>query len=75
MRRPPRARIVTPEAPVKEVKKAQTRTVTTAGPPRREPNRALKTRTKRLAAPPSARKYPASVKRGILGRVGLTLSA
>ena len=32
---PPRARIVTPEAPVKEVKNAQTSTVRIAEPPRK----------------------------------------
>jgi len=53
---PPRARIVTPEAPVKEVKKAHTREVTIAGPPRNGPKSASKTRTSRLEAPPSARR-------------------
>ena len=38
--RPPSARIVTPEAPVNEVKKAQTRAVTMAGPPRNGPKNA-----------------------------------
>ena len=56
MSRPPKARMVTPEAPVNDVKKAQTRTVTTAGPPRTVPNKAWKTPTNRREAPPSARK-------------------
>ena len=48
--------IVTPDAPVNDVKKAQTKAVTMAGPPRRLPKSALKRRTRRRAAPPSARK-------------------
>ena len=56
MSNPPSARIVTPDAPVNEVKKAQTSAVTIAGPPRTEPNNAWKTRTSRRDAPPSARK-------------------
>jgi len=74
MSRPPRARIVTPEAPVNEVKKAQTSTATSAGPPRNPPTRVWNTRTSRRDAPPSARKYPASVNSGMLGRVGLVTS-
>src|SRR5579871_879553 len=65
--RPPKARMVTPEPPVKAVKKAQTQAVTMAGPPRREPKKASKTRSKRWEAPPSARKYPVRVKRGMVG--------
>ncbi len=53
---PPSARIVTPDAPVNEVKKAHTRAVTMAGPPRNWPTSAWNTRTSRLEAPPSARK-------------------
>ena len=53
---PPSARMVTPDAPVKEEKNAQARTVTMAGPPRNCPNNAWKTRISRLEAPPSARK-------------------
>ena len=53
---PPSARIVTPEPPVNDVKNAHTNDVTIAGPPRIVPNIALKTRTSRLDAPPSARK-------------------
>ena len=37
---PPNARIVTPDAPVNEVKNAQASTVTIAGPPRNCPNKA-----------------------------------
>ena len=66
--------MVTPEAPVKEVKKAHTRAVTKAVPPRKGPTKALKTLTNRTEAPPSARKYPARAKRGTLGRVGLVTS-
>src|SRR6185369_6397553 len=72
IRRPPSARIVTPEPPVKQVKKAHTREVTMAGPPRREPKKAWKTRSNFWEAPPSANKYPVSVKRGIVGIVGET---
>ena len=53
---PPKARMVTPEAPVNEVKNAHARTVTMAGPPRNCPKRAWNTRIKRFDAPPSARK-------------------
>ena len=56
MSTPPSARIVTPDAPVNEVKNAHTRAVTMAGPPRNCPTRAWKTRTSRLDAPLSARK-------------------
>ena len=75
MSSPPSARIVTPDAPVNEVKKAQTRTVTRAGPPLKPLNRAENTRTRRLAAPPSARKYPARVNKGSVGNTGLMTSA
>ena len=54
--RPPSARIVTPDAPVNEVKKAQTSAVAMAGPPRKQPNSAWNTRTRRCEAPLSARK-------------------
>ena len=40
MSTPPSARMVAPEAPVNEVKNAQTRVVTIAGPPRIPPNSA-----------------------------------
>ena len=54
--RPPSERMVIPEAPVKEVKNANTRTVRTAGPPGIQPTSALKTRTSRSLAPASASK-------------------
>ncbi len=53
---PPSARIVTPEAPVNEVKNAQTSAVMIAGPPRIEPKSCWKTRIRRFDAPPSAKK-------------------
>ena len=60
-----------PEAPVKVVKKAQTRQVMITVPPRMLPTSAVKTRMSRWEAPPSARKYPARVKSGRVGKVGL----
>src|SRR6266849_5386612 len=71
MSSPPSARMVTPEAPVNEVKNAHANTVTIAGPPRNCPNNAWKTRIRRLDAPPSAKKYPANVNNGTVGKVGL----
>ena len=56
MSNPPRARIVTPEAPVNVVKNAQTRVVAIAGPPRSEPNSTWNTRINRCDAWLSARK-------------------
>ena len=56
MSTPPSARIVAPEPPVNDVKNAHTSAVTIAGPPRRLPNSARKSRTSRFAAPLSARK-------------------
>ena len=56
MSSPPSARIVTPEAPVNEVKNAQTRATRMAGPPRTWPTTAWNTRINRREAPPSARK-------------------
>src|SRR5258708_38590655 len=68
--RPPRARMVTPEPPVKQVKKAQTRAVTMAGAPRMGTNQAWKNRKRRLEGPPSARRKPVRAKRGVLWRGG-----
>jgi len=51
---PPSARMVTPLAPVKVVKSAQTKTETTASPPGIHPKTLCAARTKRLEAPPSA---------------------
>src|SRR6185295_11219450 len=69
--KPASARIVTPDPPVNEVKNAQIKAVAMAGPPRNQPNSAWKTRTNRCDAPPSARKYPASVNMGMVGNEGL----
>jgi len=68
--RPPSARIVTPEAPVNVVKKAQTRMVATAVPPGSHPASALNRRTSRAGVPPSASSTQASVKSGMVGSVG-----
>ena len=62
--------IVTPEPPVNVVKRAQTAATITARPPGIQPKRARKKRTRRVEAPPSARMYPAAVRRGIAGSVG-----
>jgi hypothetical protein len=60
--------MVTPDAPVNIVKKVQTQVAATATPPGIQPNRARKRRTKRRLAPPSAKMYPAKVKRGTVGK-------
>src|SRR5512138_749059 len=60
--------MVTPEAPVKVVKIAQTNVAITATPPGIHPKSPLYARTRRLAAPPSARTYPATVRSGMAGR-------
>ena len=72
MRSGPRARMVTPEPPVNEVKKAQTSTVTKGGPIRYCPTKLWKTVTSRSEALLSARTKPASVKRGIVGTIAST---
>ena len=51
---PPRARMVTPLAPVKVVKRAQVKTATTASPPGIQPNMPRAARKSRCEAPPSA---------------------
>ena len=66
--------MVTPEPPVKAVKKAQTAAQTTAVPPGIQPTQARKTRNSRCEAPPSASRNPARVKSGIAGSVGETTS-
>ena len=68
---PPSARIVTPEPPVKVVKKAQTHMAATAVPPGIQPNHAWNNRTRREEALPVANIVPASVNRGIVGKMGL----
>src|SRR5689334_9254408 len=62
--------MVTPDAPVKVVKTAQTNVAMIATPPGIQPNSPLYARTRRRAAPPSARTYPAAVRSGMAGRVG-----
>jgi hypothetical protein len=63
--------MVTPEPPVKTVKKAQSRAQTTAVPPGNQPNSARNTRRRRWGAPPSASSTPTSVNSGIDASVGL----
>ncbi len=67
---PPSARMVTPDAPVKVVKSAQTEAAITASPPGIQPKSDCAARTSRAEAPPSARTKPATVSRGMAGKVG-----
>ncbi len=62
--------MVTPEAPVKVLKKAQTSVAAIAAPPGSQPNQARNSRTRRRLAPLSASRYPARVKSGIVGIEG-----
>ena len=62
---PPRARMVTPDAPVKDVKKAQMITVAIIIPPGIQPKKILNVRTSRSPALLSDRKKPVRVKSGI----------
>ena len=66
--------MVTPLAPVKVVKRAQTNAAITARPPGIQPNQPCAARTSRLDAPPSASTYPATVSSGMAGSVGETTS-
>ena len=69
---PPKAKIVTPDPPVKAVKNPHNKTTTTGVPPFIHPNVLLNTSTILWEAPLSAKIYPAKVKRGIVGSVGET---
>ena len=64
--------MVTPLAPVKVVKSAQTNVAMTASPPCIHPNQPCAARTCRREGPPSASTYQASVSSGIAGRLGET---
>jgi hypothetical protein len=66
-KRAPKARIVTPDAPVKVVKKAQTRIAIMARPPGNQPKRDLKSLTILSPALLSERMKPAKAKRGMAG--------
>ena len=68
-RRPPIARIVTPEAPVKTVKKAQITTVAIIMPAGIQPKKALKVLISRSPALLSERIKPVRVNRGMAGTV------
>ena len=59
--------MVTPEAPVKVVKKAQTRTAMTVSPPGNQPKTAWKKRTILSPALLSERKKPTAAKSGMAG--------
>ena len=71
-KRPPRARIVTPDPPVRAVKKPHKSTTITGVPPGIHPNNERNTLTNLVEALLSASRYPANVNRGIVGRVGAT---
>ena len=70
---PPRARIVTPEAPVTAVNRAQPQTVEMATPPGIQLVQALTTRTSRLGAPPAAKIVPDKANKGMLGNTGCVI--
>src|SRR5262245_61226201 len=67
---PPSESIVTPDAPVSGVKNASTRVLMIARLPGIQPTRASNIFISRRLAPPSARRYPASVNSGIAGSMG-----
>jgi len=67
-------RIVTPEAPVRGVKKASTNVVMMARPPGIHPTKAENTFINRLLAPPSERMYPPKVNNGMAGSIGCAVS-
>ena len=69
---PPKASMVTPEPPVKAVKKPQRSTRITGVPPGIHPNKDLNNLTSLSDALLSARIYPARVNNGIVGNVGET---
>ena len=64
--------MVTPEPPVKAVKKPHSNTRTIGVPPGIQPNDARNNRTRRSEARLSARIYHANVKRGMVDNVGET---
>jgi hypothetical protein len=66
--------MVTPEPPVKTVKKAHTPAQATAVPPGSQPNQPRNTPTSRSAARPSASRKPATVNSGMEARKGDTES-
>jgi hypothetical protein len=61
--------MVTPEAPVKVVKKAQISTVITASDPGTQPRMAWAMRISRCAVRDEAIRYPAKVKSGMVERL------
>jgi len=70
-KRPPRAMIVTPEAPVNAVKKAHATNATIANPPGSHPRIAREKLTIRTEARLSARMNPAKVNSGMVYKTGL----
>ena len=69
---PPKANIVTPDPPVNAVKNPHKITTINGVPPLIHPNAEVKKSTILLEAPLSAKRYPANVNKGIVGRVGET---
>ena len=62
--KPPRAKIVTPEAPVKAVKRAQSRRVIIVRPPGSQPRKIRENWSIRCGALLSERRIPAKIKSG-----------
>ena len=69
---PPKANIVTPDPPVRAVKKPHINNTITGVPPGNHPKTLLNTKTRRSDALLYARKYPAKVNKGIVARCGET---
>ena len=69
---PPNAKIVTPDPPVNAVKNPHKITTINGVPPLIHPNAEVKKFTILLEAPLSAKRYPANVNKGIVGKVGDT---
>ena len=63
--------MVTPDAPVKTVKNAQTISVTIAKPPGNQPTKFLTKRINLCEKVPLASMYPAKVNSGILANKGI----
>ena len=67
---PPKAIMVIPVAPVMAVKKEHETKATTPRPPGIHPKRLLENLTRRADVPPSLKRYPAKVKRGMANKTG-----
>jgi len=62
--------MVTPDAPVKAVKKAHDTMPAMASPPGIQPSRALKSLSRRCGPPPAAMVIPAKVNKGMVIKLG-----